>query len=75
MMDFRHTNVFVTVLTVLLDCHVVVRYWKELQLLLVVAVEVIEVAVVLAAVVVLAAADRKMKRDEISVQIPDCVTC
>ena len=74
-MDFRHTNVFVTVLTVLLDCHVVVRYWKELQLLLVVAAEVIEIAVVLAAVVVLAAADRKMKRDEISVQIPDCVTC
>ena len=52
-----------------------VRYWKELQLLLVVAAEVIEIAVVLAAVVVLAAADRKMKRDEISVQIPDCVTC
>ena len=74
-MDFHHTNVFLTVLTVLLDCRVVVRYRKELRLLLVVAAEVIEVAVVLDAVVVLAAADRKMKRDEISVQILGCVTC
>ena len=73
-MDVRHTNVFVTAHAELLDCHVVVRclMW---MLLLVVAVELVEMAVVLADDVVLAAADRKMKRDEISVQIPDCVTC
>ena len=73
-MDVRHTNVFVTAQVDLLDCHVVVHclMW---MLLLVVAVELVEMAVVLADDVVLAAADRKMKRDEISVQILGCVTC
>ena len=67
-MDVRHTNVFVTAHAELLDCHVVVRclMW---MLLLVVAVELVEMAVVLAD------ADRKMKRDEISVQILGYVTC
>ena len=73
-MDVRHTSVFLTAQAELLDCHVVVHclMW---MLLLVVAVELVEMTVVLAADVVLAAADRKMKRDEISVQILGYVTC
>ena len=52
-----------------------VRYRKLLRLLLVVAAEVVEVVAEFAVAVVLTVADRKMKRDEISVQILGCVTC